>query len=313
MKSKGNAFKSVIIFILLAAVLAVLLFPAYNPLLSESGKAAANAQLQSTFGTLLTGSGMLTLSSLMAAAAALIMVYLATTLLCAILSLFAKRNNRSKSVAGLFISIAKCVGAIVGIVWALSAIGVNLTGIFASLGILSLIVGFGAQSLIEDAITGVFIIFEGQYQVGDIIVLDGFRGTVENIGIRTTTIKDSGGNLKVVNNSDIRNLQNRSRNASLVASEIGMRYEGRIEDVEKILIPALQDIYERNKNIYLAPPRYAGVEALADSAVVLRVVADVTEENIFVGRRTLNRELKILFDNNNIEIPFPQVVVHRGE
>ncbi|MBE5817248.1 MAG: mechanosensitive ion channel family protein [Clostridiales bacterium] len=313
MKRKGKAIKRVIIIILLAVVLAVLLFPDYNPLLSESGKAAANAQIQSTFGALFTGSGMLTPANLMAAAAALIMVYLATTLFCGILSLFAKRSNRSKSVAELFISIAKCVGAIVGIVWALSAVGVNLTGIFASLGILSLIVGFGAQSLIEDAITGIFIIFEGQYQVGDIIVLDGFRGTVENIGIRTTTIKDTGGNLKVINNSDIRNLQNRSRNASLVVSEIGMRYEDRIEDVEKVLIPALQDIYERNKDIYLAPPRYVGVEALADSAVVLRVVADVTEENIFVGRRTLNRELKILFDNNNIEVPFPQVVVHRGE
>ena len=313
MKSKGNAFGRVIVFILLTAVLGVLMFPAYNPLLSDSGKAAAGAQIQSTFGELFTGSGMLTPSNLMAAVAALILVYLVTTLICGVLSLLARRNNRSRSVAGLFISIAKCVGAIVGIVWSLSVIGVNLTGIFASLGILSLIVGFGAQSLIEDAITGIFIIFEGQYQVGDIIVLDGFRGVVKNIGIRTTTIQDDGGNLKVVNNSDIRNLQNRSRNSSLVASEIGMRYEDRIEDVEKILIPALQDIYERNKNIYLAPPRYAGVEALADSAVVLRVVADVTEANIFAGRRTLNRELKILFDNNNIEIPFPQVVVHRGE
>ena len=149
--------------------------------------------------------------------------------------------------------------------------------------------------------------------VGDIIVLDEFRGTVRNIGIRTTVIEDAGGNQKIVNNSDIRNLQNRSHNISVAVADIGICYEDRIEDVEKILIPALQDIYERNKNIYLAPPRYAGVEALADSAVVLRVVADVTEENIFVGRRTLNRELKILFDNNNIEIPFPQVVVHRGE
>jgi small conductance mechanosensitive channel len=98
-----------------------------------------------------------------------------------------------------------------------------------------------------------------------------------------------------------------------VASEIGMRYEDRIEDVEKILIPALQDIYERNQHIFLAPPRYVGVDALADSAVVLRVVADVKEQDIYVGRRTLNRELKILFDDNKIEIPFPQVVVHRGE
>lgn len=313
MKTNKKTNKRIILYVVLLAVLAVLMFPAYNPLLSESAKAAASAQIQNSFGALFTGSGMLTPANLMVAAAGVIMVYLIATLICAILALIAKRNNHSKSVAGLFSSIVKCVAAIVAIVWALSSIGVNLTGIFASLGILSLIIGFGAQSLIEDAITGIFIIFEGQYQVGDIIVLDDFRGVVTNIGIRTTTIQDIGGNLKVINNSDIRNLQNRSRNASLVASEIGMRYEDRIEDVEKILLPGLQDIYERNKDIYLAPPRYVGVEALAESSVVLRVVADVAEENIFIGRRTLNRELKILFDNNNIEIPFPQVVVHHGD
>lgn len=313
MKRNNKAFKQVVLFLVLAAVLVVLMFPEFNPLLSDSGKAAAGAQIQTTFGSLFTGSGMLTPANLMAAVAVLILVYLATTLICGILFLIAKRSNRSKSVAGMFSSIVKCLGAIIGIVWALSTVGVNLTGIFASLGILSLIIGFGAQSLIEDAITGIFIIFEGQYQVGDIIVLDDFRGTVEHIGIRTTTLKDTGGNLKTINNSDIRNLQNRSRNASVVVSEIGMRYQDRIEDVEKILLPALQDIYERNKHLYLAPPRYSGVEALADSAVVLRVVADVKEEDIFIGRRTLNRELKILFDDNKIEIPFPQVVVNRGE
>ena len=313
MKSKGNAFKSVVMFIALAVLFAVLVFPAYNPLLSDSAKAEVTAQLQDTFGGLFGGGGLLTPARLMVAVAVVVLMCLVNIVLSALLEAIARKHNSTQSVVGLFISLVKFLTVIVAIVWALGVLGVNVAGIFASLGLASLIVGFGAQSLIEDSITGIFIIFEGHYHVGDIIVLDGFRGVVKNIGVRTTTIQDDGGNLKVVNNSDIRNLQNRSRNASLVASEIGMRYEDRIEDVEKILIPALQDIYERNKHIYLAPPRYAGVEALADSAVVLRVVADVTEANIFVGRRTLNRELKILFDNNNIEIPFPQVVVHRGE
>jgi small conductance mechanosensitive channel len=253
---------------------------------------------------------MLTPGRLICAAAVILLVWLLCSLVVWFLTWFVTKNHRSRSMIGLFVSLIKFLGFIVGGVWALSILGVNLAGIFASLGIMSLIIGFGAQSLIEDAVTGIFIIFEGHYHVGDIIVLDGFRGVVRNIGIRTTTIEDDGGNLKIVNNSDIRNMQNRSRNASLVISEISMRYEDRIEDVEKILLPGLQAIYEKHKDLYLAPPRYAGVEALADSAVVLRVVADVKEKDVFAGRRMLNRELKILFDDNNIEIPFPQMDVH---
>lgn len=291
----------------------ILLVPQWNPLLSQDGKAAAEAQIQSVFGGVFGGVDLLNTANLLAAAAVVLLMFLLSKILCALLSLVAKRGGRAHSMAGLFTSLTKLVCVIVALVWALGILGVNLAAIFASLGILSLIVGFGAQSLIEDAITGIFMIFEGQYQVGDIIVLDEFRGTVRNIGIRTTVIEDAGGNQKIVNNSDIRNLQNRSHNISVAVADIGICYEDRIEDVEAVLLPALQEIYERNQNIFEEAPTYAGVEALADSAVVLRITAKVREENYFIGYRTLNRELKILFDNNHINIPFPQLVVHKGE
>jgi len=313
MKNKKNSSGKLILSLILVAVLAVLMVPSINPLLSDSGKAAAAAQIQNTFGGLFGGTGMLTPANLMAAAAVAILVYLVCTAICAVLGMAAKQGKRSQSVASLFISLTKFLSVIIGLVWVLSTVGVNLTGIFASLGVLSLIIGFGAQSLIEDAITGIFIIFEGQYHVGDIIVLDEFRGTVKSIGIRTTCVEDTGGNLKIVNNSDIRNMQNRSRNVSVAVSDIGICYEDRIEDVEKVLVPALLDIYARHQDLYIAPPQYMGVEALADSAVVLRVTAKVAEEDYFRGYRTLNRELKILFDDNNIGIPFPQVTIHNGD
>lgn len=215
--------------------------------------------------------------------------------------------------AGLFISLTKFTCTIAAIVWALGILGVNLAGVFASLGVASLIIGFGAQSLIEDAVTGMFIIFEGQYSVGDIIVLDDFRGTVKNIGIRTTSIVDAGGNLKIVNNSDIRNLQQRSRESSVAVCDVGISYATSIPKVEEILAESLPDIYERHKDIFLSAPRYVGVEELASSSVVIRVVADVTEEDYFAGRRILNREMKLLLDSNGIEIPFTQVVVHQQD
>ena len=214
---------------------------------------------------------------------------------------------------GLFVSLIKFLGFVVGGVWALAILGVNLTGIFASLGIASLIIGFGAQSLIEDAVTGIFIIFEGQYHVGDIIVLDGFRGTVRRIGIRTTCIEDAGGNQKIVNNSDIRNVQNRSRNSSIAVCDLCISYDADIRKVEKVIAATLPKIHTKYSELFLNAPRYVGVESLGESSVVMRIVADVTEENFFLGYRTLNRELKLMCDENNIEIPFNQIVVHQAQ
>ena len=92
----------------------------------------------------------------------------------------------------------------------LHLLGVNILAIVASLGVLALIVGFAADSIIADLVTGVFILFDSQYNVGDIIEVDGFRGVVTDIGIRTTSITDASENIKIVNNADMRNILNRS-------------------------------------------------------------------------------------------------------
>ena len=95
---------------------------------------------------------------------------------------------------------------LVGIVWCLSAIGVNLSTIFASIGIVALIIGFAAESLTADVITGVLLVFEDEFKVGDIVEINGFRSTVTGIGVRVTSIRDAGGYIKIVNNSDIRDV-----------------------------------------------------------------------------------------------------------
>ena len=306
---KKKLIKTIVILI----VLAFLLIPAINPFLDDAAKAAVSAQLQNTFGGLVGGSGMLTPANLICAAAVILLVWLACDLVIVILNWSAKKHHKSRSMVGLFVSLTKFLGFIVGAVWALSILGVNLTGIFASLGIASLIIGFGAQSLIEDAVTGIFIIFEGQYRVGDIIVLDGFRGTVKKIGVRTTCIEDAGGNQKIVNNSDIRNVQNRSKNTSVAVCDLCISYGADIREVEKVIAATLPALHAKYSNLFLSAPRYMGVESLGESSVVLRIVADVTEENFFLGYRTLNREMKLMCDRHNIEIPFNQMVVHQAQ
>lgn len=254
----------------------------------------------------------LTIAKILAAIGVLALTYLVCRLLRLLLSVCSK-SSRARTVNELIANIVTYLGVILGIVWALTILGLNPTAAFASLGIVTLIIGFAAQRLIEDVISGLFIVLESQYNVGDIIILDDFRGTVKRIGVRTTTVVDPGGNYKVVNNSDIRNFQNRSKALSLAVAEIGITYEESIPRVEAILKEALPQIYERNTDVFEAVPDYMGVEELADSAVVLRFTVSCKEQNVFVARRRLNRELRILFAEKDIGIPFPQLTIWKGE
>lgn len=258
------------------------------------------------------GDSTVTLAKVLTAIAALALVYLICRVLVFLLKV-TSRSNRVRTVNELLGNIITYLGVIIGAVWALTILGLNPTAAFASLGIVTLIVGFAAQRLIEDVISGLFIVVEGQYNVGDIIILDDFRGTVKRIGVRTTTVVDSGGNYKVVNNSDIRNFQNRSKALSLAVSEIGITYGKDIPHAEAIIEAALPGMYERNKDVFEAVPDYMGVENLADSAVVLRFTVSCKEQNVFIAWRRLNRELRILFAEKGIEVPFSQVTVWKGE
>ena len=153
----------------------------------------------------------------------LLMIFLVLaveSLLIFLLSLPKPQSHRARSVLSIVSSLLKYVAVIVMLCWGLSILGVNVSTIVASVGVLALIVGFSAESLITDVVTGAFMIFENQYNVGDIVEVDGFRGTVTNIGIRTTSITDPGDNVKIVNNSDMRNILNRSDRVSRSISDI---------------------------------------------------------------------------------------------
>ena len=244
---------------------------------------------------------------------AVCIVWLLYIILRFLLDLIGKKNARVSTITTLVKSFLKYFAVIAAIIWGLGILGVNMTAVFAGVGIVGLALGFGAQSLIEDIITGFFIIFEGQYGIGDIIVLDDFRGIVRNIGVRTTVLEDAGGNLKIVNNSDIRNLQNRSRNASLAICEVDVSYNTDLKTLERMLPPELDRMLAEHPNLYLSAPEYMGVEDLGESGVRLRFCVSCNEENVFAAKRRLARDLRVLFAEKNVEIPFPQVVIHQGD
>ncbi len=297
--------------IAIVAILALLLAnPGWLPL-PEGLKAAVTETEKNNL--LFQSDAHTTIAQLITLVLALALVWLAYQIIKLLLGALSKRGGRTQTVINLISGLLKYVAVIAAVVWGLSILGVNATAVLAGVGIVGLILGFGAQSLIEDIITGAFIIFENQYSVGDIIILDDFRGTVRNIGVRTTVIEDAGGNLKVVNNSDIRNFQNRSRNNSVALVLVGVSYSTDLRKLEKLLSEKLPGLKEEHPELYLTAPRYLGVDELADSGVNLKFAVDVTETNVFAGQRMLARDLKILFDDNGVEIPFPQVVVHKEE
>ena len=226
-----------------------------------------------------------------------------------ILTKMLARNNRGATIVKLLNSFIKYLVAIIAIMMILNAFGVDTATLLASAGLLSLIIGLGAQSLISDIIAGIFIVFEGEYQVGDIVIIDGWRGTVDEIGIRTTKIIDWQGNIKIVNNSAVSSIINQSKELSVTTCVVGIDYRESIPQVELLIKNNIERIKQNIPEI-VDGPYYKGVDSLGESSVNLLFIATVKEADYFVVQRALNREIKLLFDENNICIPFPQVTIN---
>ena len=177
-----------------------------------------------------------------------------------------------------------------------------------------LIIGFGAESLIADVITGTFMLFEHQYEVGDIIVVGDFRGTVTQIGIRTTQIMDSGGNVKIINNSDIRSLINRSNDLSFAVCDMAVPYDKEsLARAEKVLGEVLPKLHREHPDLFSKAPAYLGVQTLdyENRAVVIRVAGETHEENIYKAQRLLNRTLFMAFEEEGLSCPVHRVELDR--
>lgn len=237
-------------------------------------------------------------------------VLLLKNLIVLILGFFKPKSHRARSIISLTSSLMKYLAFIVILCWGLTIIGVNITTIIASIGILALIVGFSAESLIADVVTGTFMLLENHYNVGDIVEINGFRGIVTSIGIRTTCITDSGDNVKIINNSEMKNILNRSDNSSRAVGDISIPYETDLTALEKKLPALMQEIYDRNSATLNGLPVYLGVQALEASGILLRFIVEVDEKNIFSAGRLLNRELLLGFKKLGIECPYTRLDVH---
>ena len=317
-KKKTSTIRNLIKVVILGVILVLTLLmlnPEKLPFLTDSQKAAVQqfvdvnfSQLPATVASFNLNFGMVLSTLLMAG-----LLYLVYQLVRLVEEVIPRKTGRQETLRRMFMNALRYAMVIVGIIWGLMIFGVDTGAIFASVGIVTLVVSLSAESLFADMFTGIFILVEDQYHVGDIISIDGFRGRVVSLGIRTTRIEDDGGNVKIINNADIRNVMNLSNKVSFSICDISMSYGESIERAEAVIAEAMPKIQAKYPDIFEHGLQYAGVQSLSASSVDLRVLARVSEANIYKGRRLLNREMKIAFDEAGIEIPFPQLVVHKAE
>lgn len=225
-----------------------------------------------------------------------------------IVNLCFKKTARKRTIGSLLRSLIKYTSVIVIIFTILGIWGVNVAAIVASLGVVALIIGIGCKTLVNDIVSGFFIVVDNYFQVGDKVVIDGFEGFIETIGLRTTKIKDWLGNLKSINNSLITSVVNLSRYTSIAEVTIDISFNEDLRRVEAILAENLPIIKERI--VELEDLTYAGVKALDDCGVQLYFLGRVNEVARPPVQRKILRELYLLFAEKDVIIPFNQLVVN---
>ena len=222
------------------------------------------------------------------------------------------KTRRSKTIVSLVRSLTHYAVVIVTAGVILSAWGVNVAGIVAGVGILTLVIGLGCQSLVQDVVSGLFIVFDDYYAVGDTVIIDGFRGTVTYVGLRTTKLEDAGGNIKSINNSAISTVANLARLDSLAKAEIDASYNEDVRRVEAVIANNLEAIRKKIPAI-TEGPCYKGISQFGDAGITYLVLAKCKEADRFQVQRDLNRELYLLFVENDILVPYNQLTINPAD
>ena len=222
------------------------------------------------------------------------------------------KTRRSKTIVSLVRSLTHYAVVIVTAGVILSAWGVNVAGIVAGVGILTLVIGLGCQSLVQDVVSGLFIVFDDYYAVGDTVIIDGFRGTVTYVGLRTTKLEDAGGNIKSINNSAISTVANLARLDSLAKAEIDASYNEDVRRVEAVIANNLEAIRKKIPAI-TEGPFYKGISQFGDAGITYLVLAKCKEADRFQVQRDLNRELYLLFVENDILVPYNQLTINPAD
>jgi len=219
-------------------------------------------------------------------------------------------ERRQNTLLKLLENVIAYVVYFAAILAVLSAFSINVAGLIAGAGVLGLAVGFGAQNLVRDVITGFFIIFEDQFSVGDYVQIGASQGTVQEIGLRTTKLHGMNGEIHIFPNGTIVEVINYSVNNSIAIVDVSMAYEADIPKAENLIREFLAGLPAKYEQL-VKEPELLGVQNLAASEVVMRITAETKPMQHFAVSRIIRRDLKIFMDEHGIEIPYPKMVMYQ--
>jgi len=227
----------------------------------------------------------------------------------------AERQKRATTISRVLRMLTTVVVMSIAILIVLRELGVDITPILTGAGIVGLAVGFGAQNLVRDVISGFFLIMENQVRVGDVAIINGKGGLVEAIRLRTVVLRGLDGTVHIIPNGHITELSNMTKDFSFALLDVGVAYKedtDRVVEVLKEVGAELQNDSGYAQNI-LGPLEVLGVDKFDDSAVIIKVRMKTVPIQQWAIGRELRRRIKKAFDQRGIEIPFPHVSVYFGE
>ena len=225
---------------------------------------------------------------------------------------FKKRMDTLGSIIG---SLLKVTIITVAVIMIMSELGVKVGPILAAAGIVGVAIGFGAQHLVKDLISGFFLLMDDQIRVGDVVQIADKGGLVEKISLRVTTLRDLAGNVHYVRNGEINVVTNMTKEYSRYVFDIGVAYREDVDEVIEVIKQVDEEL--RNDAEYandiLEPIEILGLDQFANSAVIIKARTKTKPIRQWAVGREFNRRLKKRFDEKDIEIPFPHVTLYMGQ
>jgi small-conductance mechanosensitive channel len=224
-------------------------------------------------------------------------------------------KKREDTLIRVFEGVLGVVIWAVAVLMILSELNINIGPLLAGAGIAGVALGFGAQYIVRDFLAGLFLVLENQYRVGDVVCLDETCGVVEDINLRMTILRDLDGTVHHITNGQIKKAANLSKEFARVNLSIGIAYNSDLEKVIKLVNRVGQELAKdlRWKDKIIEAPKFLRVDDFADSAIIIKILGKTRPLQQWDITGELRKRLKIAFDKEGIEIPFPQRVIHRAK